>query len=731
MLIQVSKKRLNGSVSAKRLKRDGSLAHGANGLCVTLPEAFRDAAKVGSIWEVDGVSSQSSFTSPNGHTITEEHIEAEVARFVKPNTRLLETWLQKNVKGIGEVKAGRLARNPMLIDMIEQGQTEALLEMGVPTGSIGPLLTNFPNQPYMEALNWLASNDLPVKLATSLSTVWRERTIEMLEDNPFRLAKFDVSFKMCCQVAEKFGYEVEHPKYRAALAENFISQYCRRTSSTLMPREDFEKKCRSARVDPSDILARAMEQELIGYIRAEDGFQLEGEFLLEALTGQRLRDAILRSPGDGSGAAGWECSLSEQEVARRLHEFEQTIPFSLTDEQKRAVTLACRLNVVALSGGAGTGKTTILQAILTVLEKVSLGIDIFQIALSGRAAQRMAEATGRPASTIAKFCSDMAKKGEDKRPDHCVVVIDEASMVDLYSMHNLLQYLPVATRFIFVGDVDQLPPVGGGLLFHNIMKSHFPSFELTAVKRQGKESGIHRFATAIRHQQSDVSLPKYQEGADVDCSILASIDPQDISDLFEAHGGSKRSVILTSMQKGDAGVGNLNKVIQRQLGYDRPAVHFIHSDGIYDYVNFAGDKFYLGDPVLITKNDYDIGVRNGDLGTIVEIFDDMTEDGQLGLVNIDGRMIDLNTDLLDKMNLGYAVTIHKAQGSQWENVILVLDPDAQRMLDKTLLYTGATRAQKKLIVCCEDMDLIQQAVDRGSIALQRKTNLLQHLNEDF
>lgn len=730
MLIQVVKKRFNSSVSAKRIADDGSIIREANGLCVAFPKAYRDAAVVGSLWEVEGPSKQITFRA-NGYTVTEEHIEADVARFVKPNTRLLETWLRKNVDGIGEVKAGRLARHPQLIEMIERKQISSLLNLGFPDRSIEPLLINFPSQEYMDAINWLAAHELPLKLAFSLSTVWREKTIQLLEENPFRLMKFDLSFKLCCNVAKKFGFDAEHPKHKAALAVDIVSQYCRKTASTLMPRSEFEERCRAKRVDPKDILGHAMKQELIGYIRGEDGFQLEGEFLLEALIGQKLRDAILRAPGSGSGAASWECSLTKHEVARRLSDFEQTIPFSLTAEQKRAVALACQLNVIALSGSAGTGKTTILKAMLTVLAESSSGVDIHQIALSGRAAQRMAEATGRPASTIAKFCTDMIKKDEARRLDHCVAVIDEASMVDLYSMHALLQLLPAATRFIFVGDADQLPPVGRGLVFHNLMKSSFPAIELTEVKRQGERSGIHRFAMAIRHQHSDILLPVYRAGEDIDCSMLGSIEPDKITDVYEAHGGSARCVILTPMQKGDAGVGNLNTVMQRKLGFDRPVVRFVTDEGNIDFVNSQGHKFYLGDPVLITKNDYAMGVRNGDLGTIEEIYDEMTDDGSLGVVNIDGQTIDLNSNLLEKMSLGHAITIHKAQGSEWENVVLVLDQAAHLMLDKSLLYTGATRAQKKLIVCCKDMGLIQKAVDRGSIAHQRKTNLLHHLNADF
>lgn len=142
----------------------------------------------------------------------------------------------------------------------------------------------------------------------------------------------------------------------------------------------------------------------------------------------------------------------------------------------------------------------------------------------------------------------------------------------------------------------------------------------------------------------------------------------------------------------------------------------------------------MNDPVLITKNDYNIGIRNGDLGVIETIFEDqdLEADNQIfGVLNIDGRKIDLTHDVLDKMELGYAITIHKSQGSQWRNVILVLDEQAHRMLDKTLLYTGVTRAEKNLIICCENDDLIQDAVAKGSIALRRNTNLLEHLSTDY
>lgn len=173
-----------------------------------------------------------------------------------------------------------------------------------------------------------------------------------------------------------------------------------------------------------------------------------------------------------------------------------------------------------------------------------------------------------------------------------------------------------------------------------------------------------------------------------------------------------------------------NTVIQKFYGLERERIRVDTDDGIYDFVNAHGHKFYLDDQILITKNDYSIGIRNGDLGFIKTIYDN-SEEGVFGVLNLDGREIDITLDVLDKLELGYAITIHKSQGSQWQNVILVLDKDAERMIDKTLLYTGVTRAENKLIICCEDDQLIEGAIARGSVAHSRQTNLLEHLNTDY
>ena len=536
MLVQISKHRKGNYYSAVEINETGATVKSHRSLCIEFDKYISEAVSPGQIWTVNGNITKKSYQI-NGYKLYEDHLAADQAELLKPNTALIETWLRKNIDSVGQVKARKLARMSGLEAIIEAGDPES--QLGLSEVARGQLLRKFPTGAYAEAIKWLSSRKISVKLANSISSVWREKTIELLEDNPFRLMQFGESFKTCCRVAQEFGITVHHPKYKAALAVHIIEEYLRQTSSTFIPRKAFENKCAKKRIDAEEALKYAADQELVGYLKNVDGYQLEGQFLLEAMTGLKLRDAFLRADGDLSDLAAWETSYINKEIAYHLREFEQTQPFALTDEQRTAVAAACKWKVISLSGGAGTGKTTILRAVQHVLDKISLDTPIYQVALSGRAAQRMWEATGREATTIAKFCIDQKNTSDDRKPDHCICIIDEASMVDLFSMHNLLENLPLATRFIFVGDVDQLPPVGGGLVFHELMKSDFPSVTLTQVKRQGELSGIHKFATEIRAEHDDIVLLDTIDNPDADCSLYPSVDAEKIQKLFSENGGAK------------------------------------------------------------------------------------------------------------------------------------------------------------------------------------------------
>lgn len=718
--IQITKLRNNGQASAKYIADDGRYLHTEYGLCVVFPENFKDAIQSSSVWDIEGESKIVEHDI-NGFKLQEEKLVVSKGVILKPPTRLLEFWLQKNIKTVGSVRAGKIVRNVYLEHYIEKDDLEGLLTIsGVNEEIAREILLKFPKDETVKAINWFASRNLPVKIALLLSQVFKENAVEMVSQNPFFLTKINVPFDDCLKLAFDLGMKSDDQLVRSALAVDITKSYCRRTGSTVIPRAEFKRTAiQRGASNPNALLRASGELSQLGEVKG--GYTYEGSFLVEFEIAYKLKAALNRRNGEYSLLAGWEKAVSRDEIVFSLQQFEKTIPFDLTKEQREAVIGTVRSKVCLLSGGAGTGKTTILRAILDVLENISSGLQIIQLALSGRASQRMSESTGREASTIAKFCIDMKRAKRGYRPEHCVVVIDEASMVDVYSMHQLLNYLPPATRFIFVGDDQQLPPVGGGLVFHALLQSEMPKFVLSQVKRQAEESGIHKFAMAIRNEKY-LWLPDYVQNPQEDCSQIKAKGLNDIREIFLKLG--QDTIVLCAMQNAKLGVRQINQVMQRSFGLDRnPILYFDHEHGVQSYVSAIGVRFYEDDPIMIAKNAYDIGVRNGDIGRIIDAYFEPEESGVSGILELNGRYLKIDQDLLEKMELAYAITIHKSQGSQWRNTIIVINHEARHMLDKTLIYTASTRATERLVLACPGGTLIENAINRGSVALQRKTNL--------
>ena len=338
----------------------------------------------------------------------------------------------------------------------------------------------------------------------------------------------------------------------------------------------------------------------------------------------------------------------------------------------------------------------------------------------------MAEATGRESMTIAKLIANHAGDEKPDLPEHMLLVVDESSMVDLLSTYRLVGLLPYSTRIILVGDVAQIPPVGAGLVFHNAMLSDLPVFELTKVKRQGQDSGIHKLATGIREDAYDDSMlsPKADD-------VFYTADTSDglILDAYLQGGDPQQTIVLTPTRKGPLGVKAINTLIQSSFDDESPPI-LRYKDQAYGWIKWvtaSDSELRLGDQVMVTANDYEEDIRNGDLGTITAVYDE-PKDGSFGVVTIDGRNIEINQAVLEKLELGYAITIHKSQGSQWNTCILLLPSYVKKMLDKTLLYTAVTRPSKDLIIM-GDKSLIDSAIKRGSSVHERKTNLLARLSE--
>ncbi len=395
----------------------------------------------------------------------------------------------------------------------------------------------------------------------------------------------------------------------------------------------------------------------------------------------------------------------------------------LTDEQKEAVESAVNNNLTIITGGPGTGKTTIIRAIIEAFESEEFLVQI--AAPTGRAAKRIEEATSYRTSTIHRMLKISPETRQfvhdESNPLKAdAVIIDEFSMVDTNIFFSLLKAIPYSSKLIIIGDKDQLPSVGPGNILRDLITSgYFSTIYLNRNFRQNENSLIIDNAYRINNG-NELVIKTYSE--DLDFIFLNFNDPSIIQgkvkkiieyykDSFSFNSMSYQ--ILSPVYRGDAGIDNLNRIIQE---------NFNTADLIY-----KSDKIKLkeGDKVMQLKNNYEKDVFNGEHG-IVEKFD--KKKGIL-TINYDGLMTEYSTDELDEITLSYAISIHKSQGSEYDFLILILSPAHSTMLNRELLYTAVTRAKKKIILI-SNTDTVNGAILKSTPG-RRKTLLKLRLDELF
>jgi exodeoxyribonuclease V alpha subunit len=375
---------------------------------------------------------------------------------------------------------------------------------------------------------------------------------------------------------------------------------------------------------------------------------------------------------------------------------QQKLNIELAQRQGEAVLLAATSKVLIITGGPGTGKTTLITAILRIFQQLKLRI--FLAAPTGRAAKRMNEATGWEAKTIHRLLEYSPHKGgfkkdQDDPLEADVVIIDETSMVDTLLMYHLLKAIPSHAHLILVGDVDQLPSVGPGNVLKDIIKSgRFTVVRLTEIFRQAQQSMIVVNAHKVNQGQLPV-LKEIDKPEKTDFQFIQEEDPekilQNILDLcseriprdFRFHP-LREIQVLTPMHKGTIGVTNLNIELQKRLNPGQSGI----TRGAWN--------FRIGDKVMQIVNNYDKDVFNGDIGWISKIDPEQREVA----IDFDGRLIPYDYSDLDEVVLAYAVSVHKSQGSEYPVVILPVVTQHYMLLQRNLIYTGITRAKKMVIL---------------------------------
>lgn len=622
------------------------------------------------------------------------------------------------IKGIGVALAKRIVKKfkKDTFRIIEE-EPERLVEIkGISERKASDIAVQFQEKQEMRnAMMFLTQYGIATNFAAKIYKEYGDRLFEVIENNPYKLAEdiHGIGFKIADEIAEKVGIGASS-EFRIHSGILYTLQQGVAAGHIYLPKEILCRKAAqllslSPEMIETQIMNLMIESKIVIKESAKgDIIYLSHFYYMELNTAKMLYDLNV------------DYQISKEDLEKKLDQIQEKSEMKLDDMQKNAIKAAAQNGIVVITGGPGTGKTTTVDALIQYFE--SEGMDIFLCAPTGRAAKRMTEATGYDASTIHRMLelnggtedgNDMRfERNRDYPLETDVIIVDEMSMVDLYLFHALLTATLPGTRLIMVGDVDQLPSVGAGNVLKDIIASKkFAVVELTKIFRQQEGSDIVLNAHKINAGQHILLNNKSR-----DFFFLRRMTINDIigvvvylmRDKLPAYVDATPYDIqvLTPMRKGELGVERLNIVLQRYINPPSPEKQEKETSfGI----------MREGDKVMQIKNNYNLewtikgrkgfiidegtGVFNGDIGIVKEI---NTFSETVTVVFDESRYVEYAYNMLDELELAYAVTIHKSQGSEYPAVIMPLLTGPQILMNRNLLYTAVTRAKKCLTIVGND-----------------------------
>lgn len=595
------------------------------------------------------------------------------------------------VKGIGPSLARRIvsAFGSQTMAVMEK-EPKRLLEIeGIGAKKLAVITESFYEEKQVNdlALN-LETHGVSGRYAARLVQKYGEEALYVLTEEPYRMiAEIDgIGFKTADQIALAYGMDPQSPE-RLAAGLTYVLQDMTQNGHVCIPDRELVYRAslilRAEQLMLRDVLTEALA---MGQLCADDYGGETYVYTLQAYEEERGVAERIRE------MAAYTPPKPRRHVELFLDRWQESCQFQLAEGQREAVSQSLQSGMLVITGGPGTGKTTVVQAIIRLAEQE--GLRIVLCAPTGRAAKRLAETTERKAKTIHRLLVPEGFAGgrqvfeynETKQLPADLVIVDEVSMLDMEMLYHLLQALSPHCRCILVGDADQLPSVGAGAVLHDIIQSEIlPVVRLQTIFRQ-KEGGrivtnahlINGGRLPVVNEDEEfrfVEIEREEQGADVICRLYAA---------ETAEAGDKFAVqVLSPMYKNPCGVDNLNAVIQSAVNGPQKGKGE-HKAGKM--------TFRTGDKVMQKQNNYDKGVFNGDIGEIFAVQDDIV------YVRYPEQDVKYEGQEIDEITLAYAITVHKSQGSEYHTVIMTLVNSHGIMLQRNLLYTAVTRAKGKVIL---------------------------------
>lgn len=644
----------------------------------------------------------------------------------------IERYLSSGlIQGIGPVTAKRLVERfgADTLDIIEYNPEKLSDVDGIGEKKAGAIAASFQEQRELRnVMVFLQTYGISTGNSIKIYKKYGQNSISIIKENPYKLTVdvFGIGFKTADKIAQNLGIE-RSSRYRLMSGIKYVlTEYCGSAGHTYLPADFLVEKC----IELLDVERGPLEEACVSLVLNKD-LSME---TIEDTTAVYLMPFYYSELGVAKRIMELLSAKTDKldvDIESEIKEYELERGIELAPQQKEAIKCAIEKGVAVITGGPGTGKTTIIKCIINILEKKNMQISL--AAPTGRAAKRMTEATGKEAKTMHRLLEMGYIEGEESmvflkddsdplKTD--AIIIDEASMVDILLMNNMLKAIIPGTRLIIVGDVDQLPSVGPGNVLRDIIESELlPVVKLTEIFRQSEESLIivnaHRINRGefpyLNEKDRDFFFINASSQEDTLKTILDLVKNR-IPKFKEGCNPERYIQVLTPMRKNTCGVYNLNANLQDILNPESPDKD---EKKVRDFLLRTGDK------VMQIKNNYNIkwerlsgtgdregtGVFNGDLGYI-EYIDN--ESGRLSVIFDDEKRVSYDYTDIDELELAYAVTIHKSQGSEFPVIVIPAVWGPPMLMTRNLIYTAVTRA-KEMVVIVGNKQVIAGMVENNRI----------------